>query len=86
MSETGEPFLNLSRYSLDEKEQLTTESMERGEPLIYGGHISADGLLGEHVSKSDERGDQEQRRETKGAHVGKSPKRMLAPVESAPVG
>ncbi len=47
MSETGESFLNLSRYSLDEKEQLTTESMERGEPLIYGGHISADGLLGD---------------------------------------
>ena len=24
-----------------------TEAMERGEPLIYGGHISADGLLGD---------------------------------------
>ncbi len=47
MSGTGEPFLDLSRYSLDEKERLTTEAMERGEPLIYGGRISADDLLGD---------------------------------------
>jgi predicted RecB family nuclease len=47
MSGTGEPFLDLSRFSLDEKEQLTTEAMERGEPLIYGGRISADDLLGD---------------------------------------
>ena len=47
MSGTGEPFLDLSRYSLDEKERLTTEAMERGEPLIYSGRISADDLLGD---------------------------------------
>ena len=40
------PFLDLSKYSGDEKELLTTQAMEQGEPLIYGGRISADNLLG----------------------------------------
>ncbi len=31
---------------MDEKERLTLDAMRRGEPLIYGGRISADGLLG----------------------------------------
>src|SRR5690349_6914338 len=41
------PFLDLSIYSGAEKEQRTLEAMQRGEPLIYGGRISADDLLGE---------------------------------------
>jgi predicted RecB family nuclease len=43
----GAPFLDLSNYHGDEKERLTTEAIERGEPLIYGGRIRADDLLGE---------------------------------------
>jgi predicted RecB family nuclease len=38
--------LDLSRAEGDEKERLTREAMERGEPLIYSGRISADDLLG----------------------------------------
>ncbi len=41
------PFLDLSRYRGEEKEHMTTEAMDRGEPLIYGGRIQADGLLGD---------------------------------------
>lgn len=41
------PFLDLSIYRGDEKEKLTREAMAHGEPLIYGGRISADGLLGD---------------------------------------
>lgn len=41
------PFLDLSIYRGDEKEKRTQEAMARGEPLIYGGRISADGLLGD---------------------------------------
>lgn len=41
------PFLDLSTYRGDEKEKLTREAMAHGEPLIYGGRISADGLLGD---------------------------------------
>jgi predicted RecB family nuclease len=41
------PFLDLSRYSLDEKEFQTLEAMKRGEPLIYSARISADDLLGD---------------------------------------
>jgi uncharacterized protein len=42
----GEPFLDLSSYSGEEKEQRTLEAMDRGEPLIYSGRISAGDLLG----------------------------------------
>jgi predicted RecB family nuclease len=38
--------LDLSGAPAEEKERLTTEAMSRGEPLIYGGRISADGLVG----------------------------------------
>jgi hypothetical protein len=41
------PFLDLSLYAVEEKERLTLESMQRGEPLIYGGRIQAVGLLGD---------------------------------------
>ena len=41
------PFLDLSLYAGDEKERLTTEAMERGEPLIYSARIQAEGLLGD---------------------------------------
>lgn len=43
----GEPFVDLSTYTGDEKERLTLEAMDRGETLIYGGRISAAGLLGD---------------------------------------
>jgi predicted RecB family nuclease len=38
--------LDLHLEEGDNKEQLTLEAMRRGEPLIYGGRISADGLVG----------------------------------------
>ncbi|MHB8698676.1 MAG: TM0106 family RecB-like putative nuclease [Sulfuricaulis sp.] len=41
------PFLDLSRYGGEEKERLTREAMQRGEPLIYGGRIHAGELLGD---------------------------------------
>src|SRR5471032_2793907 len=47
ISGIGTPALDLSTYHGDEKEGLTTEAIERGEPLIYGGRIRADDLLGE---------------------------------------
>lgn len=40
-------FLDLSGLRGDEKEKQTREAMARGEPLIYGGRISVDGLLGD---------------------------------------
>src|ERR1700676_1660211 len=40
------PFVDLSGFQDDEKEQKTLEAMLRGEPLIYGGRIRADDLLG----------------------------------------
>ena len=43
----GDQFVDLSTYSTIEKEQRALEAMDRGEPLIYGGRISADDLLGE---------------------------------------
>ena len=41
------PFVNLRPFSDQEREQMTTEAMVRGDTLIYGGRISADDLLGE---------------------------------------
>jgi len=41
------PFLDLSDYSPDEREQLTAEAMNRGESLIYSGRIRTDNLLGD---------------------------------------
>jgi predicted RecB family nuclease len=43
----GEPFIDLSKYAGDEKERRTLEAMDRGDPLIYGGRISAGELLGD---------------------------------------
>jgi len=40
------PVLDLSQFSELDKERRTSEAMERGEPLIYGGRIQAAGLLG----------------------------------------
>jgi len=41
------PFLDLSAYSMGEKERLTTEAMARKEPLIYGPRIQHGDLLGD---------------------------------------
>ena len=41
------PFVDLSPYSLEDKERRTIEAMGAGAPLIYGGRIRADGLLGD---------------------------------------
>jgi hypothetical protein len=41
------PFLDLSAYAGDEKERLTLEAMQRGEPLIYSERIQEAGLLGD---------------------------------------
>jgi predicted RecB family nuclease len=41
------PFLDLSGFTGEEKERRTTDAMASGEPLIYGGRIRADDLLGE---------------------------------------
>jgi predicted RecB family nuclease len=46
MADLGVPYLDLSEYEEEEKEALTLAAMERGDPLIYSGRISADGLLG----------------------------------------
>src|SRR5262245_42032668 len=40
------PFLDLSIADEADREQLTLEAMSRGDPLIYGGYISAEGLVG----------------------------------------
>jgi uncharacterized protein len=40
------PFLDLSMTDEADRERLTLEAMVRGEPLIYGGRIRADDLLG----------------------------------------
>jgi predicted RecB family nuclease len=41
------PFVDLTHFSGDEREQKTLEAMENCAPLIYGGRISADDLLGD---------------------------------------
>jgi predicted RecB family nuclease len=46
MADLSAPFLNLSALEGEEKERQTLAAMDRGEPLIYSGRISADGLLG----------------------------------------
>jgi predicted RecB family nuclease len=40
------PFLDLSKASEDDRERLTLEAMASGEPLIYGGRIRFDDLVG----------------------------------------
>jgi predicted RecB family nuclease len=40
------PFLDLSKAKKEDKERLTLEAMQCGEPLIYSGRISAGDLLG----------------------------------------
>jgi hypothetical protein len=40
------PFLDLSKAKEDDRERLTLEAMARGEPLIYGGQIRFDDLMG----------------------------------------
>ena len=41
------PFLDLSSYSNEEKEDATMEAMQRGDDLIYSGRIRSGDLLGE---------------------------------------
>jgi len=41
-----QPFLDLSGLEPGEKEQQTLQAIARGDPLIYGGRLSADDLLG----------------------------------------
>jgi len=41
------PFVDLSRYAGDEKEQQTLDAMNRREPLIYSARIKAGDLLGD---------------------------------------
>jgi predicted RecB family nuclease len=47
IGDIGVPVLDLSGVHLDEKELLTAEAMERHEPLIYNGRITAGDLVGE---------------------------------------
>lgn len=46
MASGSHQALDLSGYEGNEKERLTLEAMDCGEPLIYGGRISADDLIG----------------------------------------
>src|SRR5262249_40214987 len=46
IAKLNEPFLDLSHLEIREKEQQTLQAIARGEPLIYGGRLSADDLLG----------------------------------------
>jgi predicted RecB family nuclease len=47
VADLGEPFVDLSMFTGDEKKLRTIEAMDRGEPLIYGGRIAVDDLLGD---------------------------------------
>lgn len=47
MSSVREPVLDLSSFASDEKEQRTKAAMEQRVPLIYGGRIHVNDLLGE---------------------------------------
>lgn len=40
------PFLDLSGEAQEDRQRLTLEAMQRGDPLIYGGLIAVDGLVG----------------------------------------
>src|SRR5207244_1985529 len=40
------PFADFSKVGEVDRERLTLEAMARGDPLIYGGRISAEDLLG----------------------------------------
>jgi predicted RecB family nuclease len=46
IAKLDEPFTDLSIAGEADRERLTLEAMARGDPLIYGGCISADDLLG----------------------------------------
>src|SRR5271156_3521262 len=46
IGELEQPFLDLSEATDEDKENLTLQAMQRGEPLIYSGRISADDLSG----------------------------------------
>ncbi|MBN2395306.1 MAG: TM0106 family RecB-like putative nuclease [Candidatus Atribacteria bacterium] len=47
VSDMKKPFLDLSRYMGIEKETRTRKAMNEGIPIIYGGRISTDLLVGE---------------------------------------
>jgi len=47
MAGSGNAALNLRDAPKDERERLTVEAIQRREPLIYGGKLSADDLVGE---------------------------------------
>jgi predicted RecB family nuclease len=46
IAKLNQPFTDLSKASDGDRERLTLDAMTRGDSLIYGGRIRADGLLG----------------------------------------
>jgi predicted RecB family nuclease len=46
IAKLDKPFTDLSTAAEADRERLTLEAMARGDPLIYGGRISAEDLLG----------------------------------------
>ena len=52
IGQVGVPIVDLYGFHGDEKERLTTEAMLWREPLIYGGRITADDLVGEPLCRS----------------------------------